>query len=67
MPVFSFNGGEGVGKTTVISEIEKILTKRGIEVKVFQAFGTTIGGHVRKMHKRNKMIPYLMKFIEVQK
>ena len=61
MPVFSFNGGEGVGKTTVISEIEKVLTKRGLEVKVFQAFGTTIGGHVRKMIKEDSFKSNLQK------
>ncbi len=61
MPVFSFNGGEGVGKTTVISEIEKVLTKRGFEVKVFQAFGTTIGDHVRKMIKEDSFKSKLQK------
>lgn len=61
MPVFSFNGGEGVGKTTVISNIEKVLTKRGFEVKVFQAFGTTIGGHVRKMIKEDSFKSKLQK------
>ena len=61
MPVFSFNGGEGVGKTTVISKIEKDLTKRGLEVKVFQAFGTTIGGHVRKMIKEDSFKSKLQK------
>lgn len=61
MPVYSFNGGEGVGKTTVINEIKAILEKNGVDVVVYQAFGTPIGGHVRKMIKTGSFKSNLQK------
>lgn len=55
----TFEGGEGVGKTTLIERIYASLTQKGFSVlKTCEPGGTTFGRHIRDILLHDKSAPF---------